>query len=97
HDREPEHIVEETQTAYVIRNAFPYHIWDNQIITDHLMFTPKRHVLRLSDFTEQEKQEFLDILQRYESNHYSVYLRSQSNSARTVGHLHTHLLKPVIQ
>ena len=97
HDRAPEQIVESSSTMLVLRNTFPYTSWDGLEIAEHLMLIPKRHTLTLSEFTHDEQQEYFDVMQRYEHDHHSVYLRSQTNATRTVGHLHTHLFKPVLQ
>jgi ATP adenylyltransferase len=83
----------ETATMRVVANRFPYQYWDSRNVTEHLLLTPKRHVLSLSELRDDEKVEAINLMAEYESNGYSVYWRSQTNDSRSVPHQHTHLFK----
>jgi diadenosine tetraphosphate (Ap4A) HIT family hydrolase len=92
--RAPDQIVETTATMMVLQNHFPYATWDSFNVGTHSMIVPKRHVGSLQAFNEQERTEYFTLLSTYESAHYSFYSRAPSNTARTVAHLHTHVLRP---
>ena len=94
-EREPTQVVETNETMMVIQNIFPYNNWDGFVVADHRMIVPKRHLGSLDAFNEQERNDYFDLLREYEAAHYSFYSRAPSNTARTVYHLHTHLIKPV--
>lgn len=92
-DHSPENeIIEQHSTMLVIRNRFPYAVWDSQTVAEHLMIVPVRHVLSFADFTPAESTDHFAAARRYEADGYSVYTRSQANKGRSVGHLHTHLI-----
>jgi diadenosine tetraphosphate (Ap4A) HIT family hydrolase len=78
----------------VIKNIFPYSLWDNQKVADHLMIVPKKHTDTLADLTAAEASEYVKLLAEYEKNHYNVYARAPSSSIKTISHQHTHLIKP---
>jgi diadenosine tetraphosphate (Ap4A) HIT family hydrolase len=80
-------------TMVVLRNLFPYALWDSAPVEEHLMVVPARHLLVFDEFTDQEASDYFAVLRRYEAAGYSVYTRAQSNLGRSVGHLHTHLLR----
>jgi len=86
-------IVTENKTIRLIRNRTPYAQFEGIHVTDHLMATPKRHVKTMSEFTDQEKIDYIDILAPYEEKDYSVYSRSLRSATRSVDHLHTHVLQ----
>ena len=90
----PNQVVASTDSFYVIKNLFPYSLWDNQSVADHLMIIPKRHVDSLAAFSPQEASEFLKLLSEYESQGYNVYARAPGSKIKTVVHQHTHLIKP---
>lgn len=77
----------------VIPNAVPYEFWDQHRISEHLMIIPKRHVEHLSDLTDAERVELMEVIAKYEDAGYSSYNRSHANTERTVPHKHIHLLK----
>lgn len=90
------HVGQQLVRAYeaqlVIKNLFPYSIWDHGPVKDHLMIIPKRHLLSLSEQTEEEKIEYVNIISEYETKGYSIYARAPQNTARSVAHIHTHLI-----
>lgn len=86
--------VAETPHFFIIKNDYPYSMWDHQGVADHLMVTPKRHIQELSGLSDEEKVEYVNLLQEYESKGYSIFTRSFSSITKSVPHLHTHFIKP---
>lgn len=80
-------------TFWLVANIFPYTIWDNFYVDEHLMLVPKRHIDSIGRFTDEELQTYGELLAEYEDDGYSVYGRAASNSAKSVTHQHTHLIK----
>lgn len=93
-DINPDEIVRTTKYFYVLRNIFPYSLWDGQEVSDHLMVVPKRHTDKLGGTTPEEAVAFLKIIDSYEAKGYNLYARSPSSSIKSVVHQHTHLMKP---
>jgi ATP adenylyltransferase len=83
----------ETKTMRVVANKFPYSFWDNRPVAEHILLTPKRHVISLDELTDAEKTEAIHLMSKYEAQGYNVYWRSQDNHTRSVPHQHTHLIK----
>jgi diadenosine tetraphosphate (Ap4A) HIT family hydrolase len=81
----------------VIKNIFGYSIWDGQKVVDHLMIIPKRHTDNLSQKSDQEKIEYVDLVRKYESRGYNTYSRAPSSAVKSVIHQHTHLIKTIGQ
>ncbi len=77
----------------VIRNIFPYSLWDGQGVVDHLMVTPKKHTDRLSGQPDAAAIEYVRIVEKYELDGYNVYTRTFKSSSKSVAHYHTHLIK----
>lgn len=88
-----DHVLEEYQLFWIVRNLFPYHIWDGSRTGEHLMIVPKRHVDTIAHFTDEERIAYMDLLAYYESAGYSIYLRSTQSGRKTVAHQHTHLIE----
>jgi diadenosine tetraphosphate (Ap4A) HIT family hydrolase len=86
-------VLTDAETMRVFTNKFPYEYWDNQGVIEHLLLVPKRHVESLSELTDAEKVEAMNLMAQYEAQGYSVYWRSKANTARSVSHQHTHLIK----
>ena len=86
-------LVEDGTAHKVIRNIFPYSLWDGQRVIDHLMVVPKKHTDSLSSLKSREKTEYVDILSKYESRGYNVYARAPQSTSKSVLHQHTHLIK----
>lgn len=84
-------IVEICEHFFISFNRFPYITWDNRKVDEHLLITPKRHITLLVEMTDSERAEYFTVLARYETIGYSFYQRSQTNTARSIKHLHTHL------
>jgi diadenosine tetraphosphate (Ap4A) HIT family hydrolase len=85
--------VEDLNSFRVIKNRFPYSMWDGQKVLDHLMIIPKKHTDNLDDINAAEALEFLKLISKYEKLHYSFYGRTPSSETKSVSHQHTHLLK----
>lgn len=85
--------ITETRNLRVIRNKFPYSLWDGQGVIDHLMIIPKRHIGKLADFSDEAKLEYIALLEGYEAKGYNIYTRSPLSTTRSVYHYHTHLLR----
>lgn len=79
--------------SYVIHNIYPYHYWEFMGVVDHLLIVPKRHVESLSELSNNEKLEIMNMIAMYEQDGYNVYARTATNSIKTVPHQHTHLIK----
>jgi len=86
-------IVEETKHFFVVKNRFPYETWESREVESHLMVVVKRHISELSDMTEVERTELMQILVKYEHESYSFYGRSFGNAERSMEHQHAHLIK----
>lgn len=85
--------VEQTRFFKIIRNRFPYSIWDGLGVNDHLMAVPKKHVSSLSELPDQAGIEYLQLLSKYERAHYNLYARAPSSNIKSIMHQHTHLLQ----
>lgn len=77
----------------IVRNIFPYDVWDHAGVTDHLMLVPKRHVDAIGHFSPEEQAEFTKIIGQYDTKGYSVYARAKGSAIKSVVHQHTHLIK----
>lgn len=88
-----EQFVEGTRYFKVLRNIFPYSLWDGQDVIDHLMVVPRSHTDTISSFSDAEKIEYVDILQKYDLQGYNVYARAPVSAIKTIVHQHTHLIK----
>lgn len=86
-------VLKDSGTFWLVTNIFPYTIWDNFYVDEHLMLVPKRHIDSIGRFTDEELQTYGKLLAQYEDNGYSVYGRAASNTAKSVAHQHTHLIK----
>lgn len=77
----------------IIRNIFPYSLWDGQEVVDHLMLLPKKHTDSLSQLPDGAAVEFVSLISGYESKGYSVYARAPGSLMKSLAHQHTHLIK----
>ena len=57
------------------------------------MLVPKRHVDSIGKLSSDELETYGTLLAQYEEAGYSVYGRAASNTAKSVAHQHTHLIK----
>lgn len=86
-------VVEVGEKMVVLKNLFPYTMWDDQTVYDHLMVIPRTHQSTLAELTEEDRIEWMHFVATYEARGYSSYTRAPHNSSRSQPHLHTHLLK----
>ncbi|MBM3209984.1 hypothetical protein FJZ39_01410 [Candidatus Saccharibacteria bacterium] len=86
-------IIKETKHCFVIKNRFAYNTWDDCAVNEHLMITPKRHIVSLHELTSDEKDEYFSLVCEYEANGYSLYARAASNITKSIAHQHTHFIK----
>ncbi len=86
-------IIEEGKTALVIRNIFPYDLWESRKTKDHLMVVPKRHRPTLHSLTTPERNEIMAFIAKYEKNGYNIYARAESSTQKSIpDHQHSHLI-----
>lgn len=85
--------VAEGEHFWVAPNAFPYRFWDGQHVDEHLLLVPKRHAILRAEFTTAERAEYAELIAHYEEAGYSLWSRSPSNTAKSIPHQHTHLMR----
>jgi diadenosine tetraphosphate (Ap4A) HIT family hydrolase len=90
---DPVQVVEDSSRVYVIRNIFPYDLWDFKQVHDHLMIVPKHHVDAIGNLTKAEQADFMEMLSKYEAKGYNYYGRASNNPIKSITHQHTHLIK----
>ncbi len=87
-------IVEETRHTAVVKNNYPYDVWEGTPVKEHLMILPKKHVAGLSDIDAVVLKEIITLAAKYEGQGYNVYARSSGSPLRSIKHhQHTHLIK----
>lgn len=86
-------LINQTNAFKVIRNIFPYSLWDGQVVKDHIIVIPVVHTDRLADLPASDAKEFLTIIGAYETLGYSVYARAPASTMKSLAHQHTHLIK----
>ena len=85
-------ILEELPTMVIVENDFPYATFDGQVIKNHRMIVPRRHISLLADLNSEELQDYWGLMVRCHKNGFSSMTRSAVDVLRSVpGHLHTHL------
>jgi diadenosine tetraphosphate (Ap4A) HIT family hydrolase len=93
-DAESGELIRETSHFKVIKNKFPYSLWDDQVVDSHLMIVPKKHTDTLSDLSAKEAKEYVVLMSSYEKNGYNILARAPQSTQKSVIHQHTHLIKP---
>ena len=86
-------VIQAGEYSLVIANLFPYDVWEHMDVENHLLIIPKRHVTTMDELTPDERQEMMDLFCKYESAGYNLYARAPQSTARTIAHIHTHLIK----
>lgn len=81
-------------THAVIENLYPYELFDDMIVEDHLLIVPRRHIVGINEFTDEERTDFLDTVSEFEEEGYTLFARAPQNKAKSVVHQHSHLVKP---
>lgn len=90
---EDQHVLHELKAFWIVKNIFPYDIWDNSSVVNHLMLVPKRHIDSIAHFDHYEREEYVEVLAKYEGQGFSIYARAPGNIIKSVVHQHTHLIK----
>ena len=85
-------VVESFKHFVLVENLFPYQIWDGFEVEKHLLLIPKRFTETISNFSQVEREEYFEILSKYEAQGFSIYARAAQNVRKTVKHQHTHLI-----
>lgn len=85
--------ISESEHFKVIRNRFPYDLWDAQRVVDHLMLVPKQHTNTLKNLTPNESKEYIEQISMFESDGYNIYARTPGSSMKSIVHQHTHLIR----
>lgn len=81
-------------TMSILKNDFPYYMFDGRTVAEHIMLLPKRHVRRLSELNPEETAEYWQAYRQYDHDGYNTMTRPASEHRRSVqGHVHTHLIK----
>lgn len=91
-DKKSKRIIESTNNYWVVKNIFSYDTWDNLNVKKHFMIVPKKHIESLSQLSKDVLKEYAELMAKYESLGYSIYLRSMNNTSKSVQHLHIHLI-----
>ncbi|UFX82904.1 HIT family protein [Candidatus Absconditicoccus praedator] len=82
-------LIEEYKNFLVIKNGYPY-----PKTKEHLMIIPKRHVIGIYDFTQEEKLEWADIFSKYLNQGYLIFNREfPKHPDSTLEHFHTQVIK----
>lgn len=74
-------------------NRFKYSHWDTQLVVEHLMVVPKRHVANLQELSDEALLDIMKLVAQYEGDGYNIYARSSSSATKSIAHQHTHLIK----
>lgn len=91
--KQDQQYVEETKYLKVIRNRYPYSLWDGQGVLDHLMIVPMDHTDKLGKLHPDAAVEYVGLVDKYESLGYNFYARAPSSTVKTVMHQHTHMIR----
>lgn len=92
-DPDPKAIVADYPHFYVIKNTYPYHLWDRKKVVEHLMAVPKVHTEGFEGFPKDCYKEYISILQEYSESGYDFFTRTSKSSRKTQPHFHTHFIK----
>jgi diadenosine tetraphosphate (Ap4A) HIT family hydrolase len=92
----PQFVVQTTNFK-VVRNLYPYSLWDDHGVVDHLMIIPKEHIHNLSGLSPAVAHEYLQLVAAYEQQGYNIYARAPQSKVRSIAHQHTHLIKSAEQ
>jgi diadenosine tetraphosphate (Ap4A) HIT family hydrolase len=88
-----EEVVKQNSTMRVLYNRVKYDSFEGIPAKAHFMIVPKNHRTKISEFTEREKNDYLELIEEYEDQGYSFYGRGLANGERSQPHLHTHVLE----
>lgn len=86
-------VVEEKGPIRVIKNDYPYAVFQGLPVEDHLMVVTRRHVSELSDLTYEEAAIYWRFCAEFSKRSYSLFTQAATKSQRSIpGHVHTHLI-----
>ena len=86
-------VLDSNKYFWVVKNIFPYDVWDTAGVSRHLMVIPRRHVDSIAHFSETERKAYVDLLANYEKDGFSIYARAPTSKIKSVIHQHTHLIE----
>ncbi|MFI5275309.1 MAG: HIT family protein [Candidatus Saccharimonadales bacterium] len=92
-DKADHSFVSQSKYFKIVRNRFPYAVWDFQRVSDHLMVVPRTHTDSLASLSKEARLEFVELISEYESHGYHVYARATHSDTKSIAHQHTHLIK----
>lgn len=92
-DEQPEQVVVTRERFWIVRNLFPYDIWDDRPVDEHLMIVPRRHIVSLAELDLDERRDYIDLIADYEQRGYNIYSRTDASPTKSVSHQHTHLIR----
>jgi len=85
--------IKEGKHFLIAKNLFPYSVWDESPVSDHLLLIPKHHTDHLAGLSDEAALEYMSWLTEYERQGYSSYARAPKVKTKSVVHQHTHLIK----
>ncbi len=91
--RKDPQVLEAYPLFMLVKNIYPYAVWDSCRVLEHYLILPKRHMASLDDMTKKERAEYADLVARAEKDGFALYTRSDSGITKSVTHVHTHLIK----
>ncbi len=86
-------IVEKRDHFLIIKNIYPYGVWDLKEVEEHLMVVPKKHAEGFDEFDQESEEEYFEITKKYSIEGYDLFTRTTESSRKTQPHFHTHLIK----
>ena len=88
-------IIKDMPGAYITYSIAPYH-------KHHLLVVPKRHVLDLSELSDEESKDIIslqklgqEMLKKLGYKDYTILVRFGENSGKSVEHTHFHIVPEV--
>lgn len=86
-------IIDQTENFYILKNLFPYNIWDRRKVKVHLMVVSKKHHESLHEIDRNLIGEYTTVIANYAVQGFDVFTRGKGSITKTVTHFHTHLIK----
>lgn len=86
-------VIENYDNFFIMKNNFPYDIWDYIKVSKHLLLVSKKHFTNLDEFSKSLLVEYANIIQKYSRVGYDIFTRSSNSKIKTQPHFHTHLIK----
>lgn len=92
-ERSASKVIADHQYFRIVTNAFPYAVWDGGRVEEHFLIAPHRHIESVSNFTDDERREYISLISHYESLGYCFYGRGRGSNYKSIPHQHTHIMK----